>query len=376
LYLCNTKVIKINTMTISKEVKIGLLAVLTLGFGIWGYMFLKGRNILSREKIVYVEYNNVDALTESSPVTLNGFQIGIVSSIIMKPDDAYKVIVAITLRRDINVPKNAVAELASTSIMGGKTIKIRFDKPCMGGDCVESGDYIKGVEKSVLGSMLTPDEVSSYMERARNGVGGIMDSLNASMRKDDSEVGKTLRDIQSTVANLKKATASLTTLMNVSSKSMSGTLAHLESVSGNLEKSNAEITQLMSNTKDFTGKLNKLELDKTIGGANDAMLAVKKTLEKSESAVADLNSVIAQVKSGQGSLGTLIYDDKFIKNLNETILSIDMLSRDFNLHPKRYRSVLWGKERQRVPFVEDLQYQKYIRDRDSIKTYSNNLGKK
>ncbi len=363
-------------MTISKEVKIGLLAILTLGFGIWGYMFLKGRNILSREKIVYVEYSNVDALTESSPVTLNGFQIGIVSSIIMKPDDAYKVIVAITLRRDINVPKNAVAELVSTSIMGGKTIKIRFDKPCMSGDCVVSGDYIKGVEKSVLGSMMTPDEVSAYMERAKNGVGGIMDSLNASMRENDSEVGKTLRDIQVTVANLKKATASLTTLMSVSSKSMSGTLAHLESVSGNLEKSNAEITQLMANTKEFSGKLNKLELDKTLSGANDAMLSVKKTLEKSESAVADLNSVIAQIKSGQGSLGTLIYDDKFIKNLNETILSVDMLSRDFNLHPKRYRSVLWGKERERVPFVEDLQYQKYIRDRDSIKIYTNNLGKK
>ncbi len=359
----------------SKETKIGLLAILTLALGVWGYMFLKGRNVLSREKIVYVEYSDVDELTESSPVFLNGYQIGIVSSIMMKPDDAHKVVVAITLRRDINVPKTAVAELVSTGLMGGKGIKVRFDKPCAGADCVDSGDYIKGTTKGMIGSMMTPDEMTEYMNRARNGVGGVMDSINASMRESDSEVGRTLRDIQGTVANLKQTTAALTKLIQASSKSMSGTLSNLESVSANLEKSNGEISQLMANTKDFTGKLNKLDLDKTVGGANDAMLSVKKTLEKSESAVADLNGVIAQIKSGQGSLGTLIYDDKFIKNLNETVLSMDMLSRDLNLHPKRYRSMLWGKERKRIPFTEDLEYQTYLRDRDSIKAFSKRMGK-
>jgi phospholipid/cholesterol/gamma-HCH transport system substrate-binding protein len=359
----------------SKETKIGLLALLTIGLGIWGFMFLKGRNILSREKIVYVEYQDVDGLAESSPVNLNGFQVGIVSSITMSPDDAHKVLVAITLRRDINVPKNAVVELASAGVMGGKVVRIRFDKPCSGSDCAVSGDYLKGSTKSMIGSMMTPDELSEYVNRARNGVGGIMDSLDASFRQDNSEVGRTLRDIQSTVSNLKKTTAALTQMIQASSKSMSGTLSHLESISANLEKSNGEITTLMSNTKEFTGKLNKLELDKTVGGANDAMLSVKKTLEKSEAAIVDINGIITQIKSGQGSLGTLIYDDKFIKNVNETMLSVDMLSRDLNLHPKRYRSLLWGRERKRTPFVEDMEYQKYIRDRDSIKAYSARLKK-
>lgn len=359
----------------SKEIKIAILAITTIGLGIWGFMFLKGRNILSREKIVYVEYADVDGLAESSPVSLNGFQVGIVSSITMKPDDAHSVVVAITLRRDINVPKTAVVELASAGVMGGKVVRIRFDKPCSGPDCAVSGDYLKGSTKSMIGSMITPDELSEYVSRVRNNVGGVMDSINAGFRKEDSEVGKTLRDIQSTVSNLKQTTAALTQMIQFSSKSMNGTLGHLEAVSANLEKSNAEITQLMSNTKEFTGKLNKLELDKTVASTNDAMLSVKKTLEKSEAAIIDLNGIITQIKSGQGSLGTLIYDDKFVKNLNETILSVDMLSRDFNIHPRRYRSLLWGRERARVPFVEDLEYKDYIRDRDSIKAYSARLKK-
>jgi phospholipid/cholesterol/gamma-HCH transport system substrate-binding protein len=358
----------------SKETKIGLLTIVTIALGIWGYMFLKGRNAFSREQIVYVEYQDVDELSESSPVFLNGFQVGIVSAITMKPDDAHKVLVAITLRRDIRIPKNTIAELSPASIMGGKSIKLRFDKPC-NGDCAVSGDFIQGIRKGVISAMMTPEELEVYLQKARNGINPMMDSLNMSFRSDDSEVGKTLRDIQATVGNLKKTTAALTTMMQASSKNINASMANMESITSNLQKSNAEITQMLSNSKDFTSKLSKLELDKTVGGANDAMLSVKKTLEKSEAAIADLNSILAEVKKGNGSLGSLIYDDKFIKNLNETILSVDMLSRDLNLHPKRYRSMIWGRERTRTPFPQDAAYQQYLQDRDSIKTYQSRLKK-
>jgi phospholipid/cholesterol/gamma-HCH transport system substrate-binding protein len=357
----------------SKETKIGILALVTAFFGTWGYMFLKGRNILSRERIVWVSYKEVSELTESSPVTVNGFQVGVVSKIKMDDTNASRIWVGITLRRDINIPKNAVAELVSSGLMGGRNIKITFEKPCSGNDCVEASDTLRGVAKGMMASMMSADELTEYMSRAKGGVRGIMDSLDASFKESDSETGKTLRDIQATIENLKRTTAALNGLIQVSAKSMGSTMNNLESVTKNLERSNGEITQLMANTKDFTGKLNKLELDKTVGGANDAMASIKKTLDKTDKAMAEMNTILEQARTGNGSLNQLLYDDKLVKNINETMLSLDMLSRDLNLHPKRYRSVIWGRERKRVPFVQDVEYQKYMQDRDSIKAYNARL---
>jgi phospholipid/cholesterol/gamma-HCH transport system substrate-binding protein len=339
----------------SNETKVGILAVLTIAISIWGYMFLKGRNILSREKVIYTEFDNVKKLEESSPVLLNGFQVGVVSSITMKDDDAHKVLVAMTLKRDIKVPKNAVAALVSDNVMGGPSLQLFFDKPCTGPDCVESGDYLKGITRGFLNSMATPDEIELYLNKVKNNIGPIMDSLDYSLRSSDSEVGKTLRDVQKTVANLQATTLALNKLMVASAVGISGTVKHLEGITANLEASNAEIKATLSNANAFSAQLKGLELNKTVGGANDAMASVKTTLTSTDKAINDLNAIIAKIKAGEGTLGVLLNDDKTAKQLSEVLLSVDRLSKDLTLHPKRYRALLWGKERPYTPLKEDPQ---------------------
>ncbi len=339
----------------SNETKVGVLAVFTLAISIWGYMFLKGRNILSREKIIYTEFDNVKKLEESSPVLLNGFQVGIVSSITMKDDDAHKVLVAMTLKRDIKVPKNATAALVSDNVMGGPTLQLFFDKPCSGADCVESGDYLTGITRGFLNSMATPEEIDLYLSKIRNNVGPIMDSLNYSFLQSDSEMGKTLRNVQQTVANLQATTLALNKLMAASATGITGTIKHLEGITANLEASNAEIKSTLSNANAFSAQLKGLELNKTVGGATEAMTSVKTTLANTDKAILDLNAIIAKIKAGEGTLGALLNDDKTAKQLSEVLLSVDRLSKDLTLHPKRYRAILWGKERPYTPLKDDPQ---------------------
>jgi phospholipid/cholesterol/gamma-HCH transport system substrate-binding protein len=339
----------------SNETKVGVLAIVTIAIGIWGYMFLKGRNIMSREKIIYTEFDNVKKLEESSPVLLNGYQVGVVSSISMKDDDAHRVLVAMTLKRDIKVPKNAVAALVSDNLMAGPTLQLFFDKPCSGPDCLESGDYIKGVTRGFLNSMATPDEIDLYLSKIRGNVGPIMDSLNYSLHQSDSEVGKTLRDVQQTVANLRATTAALNKLMTASATGITGTVKHLEGITANLEASNAEIKSTLANANAFSAQLKGLDLQKTVGGATDAMASVKTTLSNTDKAILDLNAILNKIKSGEGSIGALLNDDKTAKQLNEMLLSVDRLSKDLTLHPKRYRSIIWGKERPYTPLKDDPQ---------------------
>ena len=332
----------------SNETKVGILAICAFAIGIWGYMFLKGRNILSREKIVYAEFENVKKLEESSPVLLNGYQVGVVSSIRMKDDDAHRVVVAMTLKRELKVPKNAKAELISDNIMTGPSLQLSFDKPCTGPDCLETGDYIQGVTRGFLNSLATPAEIDIYLSKFRGNIGPIMDSLNYSLRHSDSEVGRTLRDVQKTIANLQKTSLALNQLIVASSAGITGTVKHLENITANLEASNAEIKNTLANTSAFSSQLKKLDLNKTIDGANDAIATIKTTLTTTDKAISDLNVVIAKIKAGEGSLGMLLNDDKTARQLSDALLSIDRLSKDLTMHPKRYRALLWGRER---PYV-------------------------
>ena len=54
----------------ARETKIGILAVVAISVLIWGYEFLKGKNILASSQIFYVEYDHVDELAISNPVQI------------------------------------------------------------------------------------------------------------------------------------------------------------------------------------------------------------------------------------------------------------------------------------------------------------------
>ncbi len=60
----------------SKEVKVGLLAAISLVVLYFGFHFLKGSDVFSRSNTYFVEYDNVEGLTPSNPVLLNGYPVG------------------------------------------------------------------------------------------------------------------------------------------------------------------------------------------------------------------------------------------------------------------------------------------------------------
>jgi len=61
---------------VSKEIKVGLLAVVALVALAIGFNFLRGSNILSSNKTYYAIYPKVDGLNVGAPVILNGIKVG------------------------------------------------------------------------------------------------------------------------------------------------------------------------------------------------------------------------------------------------------------------------------------------------------------
>ena len=69
----------------SSEFLIGLFTCILLVVLYWGINFLKGENLFSNKRFYYALYENIDGLTISWPVTVNGFKVGQVSNISFQP---------------------------------------------------------------------------------------------------------------------------------------------------------------------------------------------------------------------------------------------------------------------------------------------------
>ena len=82
---------------------------------------------------------------------------------------------------------------------------------------------------------------------------------------------------------------------------------------------------------------------------------ISKTVSSLEKATTTLNTILAGIKEGKGSLGKLATDDQLYKSLNSTSNSLNTLLQDFRLHPKRYVQVsVFGKKDKTAPLMAPL----------------------
>ncbi|MEM9918133.1 MAG: MlaD family protein [Bacteroidota bacterium] len=329
----------------SNETKIGLFAVIVIAIFIWGYKFLKGQNVFTTSRLFYVEYQQVNQLAASAPVFINGFQVGVVSSMYLKPEDMKTIIVVMNIDRGVAIPKDTKAEIMSTGFVSGPAISLNFTKVCSGDNCAESGDYLQGVTRGTLESLVGQDELDVYLAKLGEGLSSAMDVLNKKISdpSPDNEIGKTLRDLQASVNNLRLTSERLNRLMNSSAGDINGILKNMKSVTGTLDSSNQQIKSIIDNAATISGQLADADIGATIDTANltlsEAKLAIAEltnTLESAKAMLENTNSLVAKINNGEGTIGKLFTDETLYNKLSETSERVDSFLTDLEDHPYRY----------------------------------------
>lgn len=328
----------------TNEIKIGLLAIVTIALMLWGYKFVEGQNILKSSKILYVEYDNAAGMNPGTTILRSGFQVGVVTDVYLNPENLKTVIVELDVDPDIPIPKNAVAAIATVDFLGEKNIQLLFDKPCSGSDCAESGDFLLPGSKGVLASMVgSTEEVQEYVDVVSSGLGQMLDSLGKAAGDENSAIGKAMSDVDEILQNLKVTTNNLNALIARNSREIDGIVKDLNTLSTSIASRDAQIENIISNTDSVMQKLAALEVDETLNNADDAIAQLSSTLESVNGAAKDLQGTMADLNEGQGTLGKLLKDDQLYRNLDEAVSNMDLLLQDFRLHPERYTTFLRRK---------------------------------
>lgn len=296
-------------LKVSREVKTAVLVVSSILLFIWGYYFLRGRDLFNSYKTYYVVYTNVEELSPSAPITLNGLVIGKVASITFKDFEKGELIVEMQVKTDFPISKTSHATLYKPGLIAGKQIAIIPDMK--NNQIAEDGAYLLSGEKpdmlSQVGTQLAP--LQTKVEATIVTADSLLHSFHNVFDPKTQE-------------NLRIAIAEMSNTMKQFSKTAESLNGVVAGNKANIDASMRNLNVTTSNFAKISDSLNKANLAKTV-----------KNLEKS---LAKVDNILNGVNEGKGTLGKLMKDEEMYNNLNGASKELKELLADFKMNPKRY----------------------------------------
>lgn len=309
---------------ISNEVKVGAVALITILVFIWVFNFLKGKDYFKRTVNYYAVYDQIGGLEESSPVEINGYQVGIVQSISFVNPESGRLLVKFSVGKTFKLPKNTVAEILPVSIIAGMKARFVYGN---GPGFYSDGDTLPGRLAESIVSTLEAEfvPVKERILKLLNSIDSVVISVNQIM---DSSFKKNLNG---TLAHLNGTTESLDNILGSKENELKTTLGNIAGFSQMLSDNSGKMTSTFRNLESISDTLTAADIYKTISN-------LKISLEKTSVLVGNLNE-------GKGSAGQLLTNDSIYLNLNRSLKSLDDLLKDMKANPKRYvHFSLFGKK--------------------------------
>lgn len=297
-------------MRSSKEFKIGLLAVVSLLILYFGFNFLKGQDFLSPTHSYYVFYDNVNGLTSSNQVLIDGFNVGMVGDMEIDQGEKTRILVELQIKKNITVGSDAMALLVDTDLLGGKAIKVF---PGNIGDPALPDDTIRGqVQKSLAEEFA--DRAMPVVQSFDSTILGVNEFFT-----DYSSLSSTL---EQAIINIRNLAYNLNNMTLENRSKINATFSNLDTIT-------EEMTLAVRDFRKLSAKLNR-----TADSLDPAEMAA--TLRSMRANLESLQVVTKRMADGEGTMGKLSEDEELYNNLNRAIQDLDSLLVDLKENPKRY----------------------------------------
>lgn len=281
-----------------REVKIGLTGIVALITLFFGLNFLKGIKLFSGSDLYYISFKDAKALSKSSTVYADGYDIGIVSNVFYDYDHPGNVLVEISVDHNVKIPHGTIAAL-DEAMLGGCTLNMTMGpNPA---DRYMPGDTIVGTAAN--GLMAAATNVMPQVERVLAHVDSLILTLN-------------------TLAN---------------SPNLPQILQNAELITANLNESSVQLNHLLKqDIPHITSTLNKVGDNAVTLTDNLSALNLQATLNKVDNTMDNLQAATNKLNDPSNNLGLLLNDTMLYSNMNTTVNSATNLLEDLKANPQRY----------------------------------------
>lgn len=292
---------------LTKEVKIGLAGIIALCILVYGINYLKGIHLFKPTSYFYVQFENVNGLTKSSPVFADGFHVGIVRNLHYDYTTPGRVVAEIEVNPELRIPRGSSAELVTEMLGGVKITLLLANNPR---------------ERLAVGDTLSGRLNNGLMDQAA----GMVPQIEKMLPKLDSiltSLNTLLADpaLPSTLHNVEQMTASL-----------SHTSQRLERLMGN------EVPRLTNNLCVISDNFAQIS-------NNLKQVDYAAAMQKVDATLANVKQLTDQLGRTDNTVGLLLNDPSLYNNLSATSANAAALLEDLKNHPKRYvHFSLFGKK--------------------------------
>lgn len=308
-----------------REYLIAIIVIFAIACLYWGIRFLKGIDIFSSKMVLYATYPRLDNLLEANPVLVNGYKIGTVNKIsLIKRHGKYEVLVKMLITQKVEIPKNSIARVISTDLLGSKAIEITY-----------------GDSKELVA------ENDTLLSEAEQGLKEVVDKRIAPLQAK----------IENLIGSIDSVATIITYVLNKSSReniihsleSVRKAILSLEHTAQTFEQDADKITQIINKLNSILTTLDKNlpELTKNLNQLSDSLAnaPLKNTIKDLNKTLAETQLLMANINEGKGTLGKLAKNDSLYNNLNKSLANLEKLLADLKEHPKRYvHFSLFGKK--------------------------------
>jgi phospholipid/cholesterol/gamma-HCH transport system substrate-binding protein len=308
---------------VSKELKIGLIALVAGVLLYYGFNYLKGTDILDNTNRFYVEYDNTDNLGVGSAVKINGVKVGRVNNVVFQPE-SNNVLVELEIQGNIQLGDSTVAEMTNDGLLGGKAIVLMRKK------------YEAYLEP---GSKLIPKVDKGLSEVLESGQ-QITDNIQITIRR----INEILLGMEGFGESLTRAVQNMDTvltdvrvILETNDVKIDSTVSAINSMVVRLDNSIEPLSRTMQNMESLSDSLKNTEFRQTVAKTNQLL--------------DNLNATIDSLKHEQGTLGRLMKDDSLYNNLNKTLTDLDKLLIHFNNYPKDFMAP-FGRKHKKLRGIE------------------------
>ncbi len=311
------------------EIIVGIFVLLILLLLGWlstqmGKLSLKKRPTY----IVYAVFSDVSGLEVKTKVKVAGVEVGYVKNIFLKDG---KAVVQLAIYKQYKIPKDSVAIVTSKSLLGEKTLEIRYGTSKQ---FLHNGEYIaRTISPTSIGTLVTNinkvfsqenrQNISKAIEKISD-LAAKLDEVVSENRQNIKEAIKNISDLASKLndmvsenrQNIKEAienfNKSMSTLSKILKENRQDVRLAIENARLALKKLNETLENaylISNNLKQGKGTLGKLLVDESLyNNINGASSHIKNIAEK--------------IDTGKGTLGKLVNNDEAYNNLNATLRSL------------------------------------------------------
>jgi phospholipid/cholesterol/gamma-HCH transport system substrate-binding protein len=309
-------------MTISREIRVGLLVTAGIAMLYIGLNFLKGKNIFSRSRTYFAVFEDVDQLMVSATVQVNGFKVGIVDEVRFSSKSSTKVLVKFLITEDnLVIPDDTEAHIVS-DLLGSRTLDLQLGTSNLP---AESGDTLTSViDRGItdeIKSALLPLKVK--IENLAGSVDTVLSGLNNVFNKKTQDgLVNSFESVNTSILRFEHTVTEFDLLVTNERGKLSRIFSNVESITENLKNNNEKLSSVFANIDRITDDVAKSN--------------VKQTMEDLQKSMQSLKAIVEKTERGEGSLGKLIVDDSLYTNLNQSSMNLSLLLEDMKANPKRY----------------------------------------